>query len=116
MSQILADSKDSRRQGGDSLPGTVSDRRPAPALVLASSLEFGVASQLYERMKLLLEQKSDVDIDASMVERVDACGLQLLLGFVRSANNQNIPVRWKGISPSFLEAAELFGIKTHLGL
>lgn len=111
VSETLAPSK-----GADSLPDSESDQRSAPALVLESSLGVAVVSQLYEGMKPLLEQKSGIDIDASKVEAVDACGLQLLLGFVRSANEQSIPVRWKQVSPRLLEAAEFMDMKTHLGL
>lgn len=86
------------------------------ALVLERSLGVAVVSKLYEEMKPLLEQISDVEIDASAVDTVDACGLQLLLGFVSSAKEQNIKVHWKQASAKFVEAAEQMDMKMHLGL
>ena len=86
------------------------------ALVLESSLGAAVVRKLYEGMKPLLEKNSYVEIDASRVETVDACGLQLLLGFISSAREQNMVVHWKQASAKFVEAAEHMDMKTHLGL
>ena len=85
-------------------------------VALESGLGVAVVGKLYEEMKPLLEQKSDVEIDASKVETVDACGLQLLLSFVSTAKEKNMRVQWKQASAKFVEAVEQMDMKAHLGL
>lgn len=55
-------------------------------------------------------------LDASRIELIDACALQLLAAFVRDAQRYGIELGWNGPSEPFRKAARLLDLEQHLKL
>lgn len=85
-------------------------------LVLDSELNIAATADLYDRMQPFLDQKEEILLDASKVEVVDSAALQLLLVFVREAQERSISTRWESASKKFLNTVTLLGFQQHLGV
>ena len=85
-------------------------------LHLEEHLTIQSAADLYEKMKLLFESDSAIEINASDVEMVDGAGLQLLAAFFKEAATCHLDINWKGTTGTLLNAAETVGMTELLGL
>lgn len=74
------------------------------------------AEQLHEKLEALLNGGTAVDIDASLVERVDTAILQLLTSFVRTIGKQHLAARIVQPSARFSETVRLMGLGNALNL
>lgn len=83
---------------------------------LDPELRIGQAQALSEKLRSVLDARQRVVFDASQIELVDTCGLQLLAAFVRDAEGQGMALRWSGVSEPFRKAAKLLDLEQHLKL
>ncbi|AFJ03486.1 anti-anti-sigma regulatory factor (antagonist of anti-sigma factor) [Methylophaga frappieri] len=79
-------------------------------IALPERLTIAEAPACYERLVAALVAGQPVSVDASQVTRVDAAGLQLLLGFARQAQQLSLPLQWQAITPSLQEAVDIAGL------
>lgn len=63
-----------------------------------------------------LELGRDVALDGSVIERIDAAGLQLLVAFVRQVQFGGHQVSWLGESPELRRIAAQLDLLDHIGL
>ena len=91
-------------------------KKAAGPIVLAKRATIGKIEELQEQLSAALDQKSDVEIDASNVEAVDTASLQLLVAFVNSRWKQEKSVVWKEPSDEFISRTGLTGLTEVLGI
>ena len=83
---------------------------------LDPELRIGQVQALSEQLRSVLEARQRVVLDASRIELIDTCGLQLLAAFVRDAGGQGMELRWSRASEPFRKAAKLLDLEQHLKL
>lgn len=84
---------------------------------LDSEIRIGQAQALSDKLRGLLDpMQREVWLDASRVETIDTCGLQLLTSFVRDCTSLGVALRWSGVSEPFRKAATLLDLEQHLEL
>jgi len=83
---------------------------------LDTELRIGQVQALSEKLRSLLEARQRVLLDASRIELIDTCGLQLLAAFVRDAERYGIELGWNSPSEPFRKAARLLDLEQHLKL
>lgn len=69
-----------------------------------------LASMALQLEAVLVDSPEVIDIDASSLEQVDTAGMQLLYAFARDARRLGKTVRWHGLTPAVLEAAQVLGM------
>jgi len=62
----------------------------------------------------LNDGKMDGSLDLSSVERIDMCGIQLLLSLKKSLAAQEVPLQLSGLSPFLIESLNLSGCRSLL--
>jgi anti-anti-sigma regulatory factor len=97
-------------------PAASASVAPAQALHLERELIAREAAALKRRLDLHLAAPGALELDASQVERVDACGLQLLLAFVQARRDYGAPCAIARPSPVFERAVRTLGLQSHLGV
>ncbi len=88
----------------------------ATTVRLEGHLDAASAGSLAEDLKKVLAGEGNPLLDASGLESVDGCGLQLLLSLVRDLKERGRAPEWKSASGALHEAAALLGISETLGL
>ncbi|MGH8615467.1 MAG: STAS domain-containing protein [Gammaproteobacteria bacterium] len=83
---------------------------------LDAELRIAQVQALSEKLHSVLDARQRVVLDASRIELIDTCGLQLLAAFVRDAEGQGIKLRWSCASEPFRKAAKLLDLEQHLKL
>ncbi|MGH8580161.1 MAG: STAS domain-containing protein [Gammaproteobacteria bacterium] len=83
---------------------------------LDPELRIGQVQALSEKLRSVLEARHGISLDASRIEIIDTCGLQLLAAFVRDAGDLGMALRWDGASEPFRKAAKLLDLEQHLKL
>ncbi len=83
---------------------------------LDPELRIGQAQALSEKLRSALNVRHRVSLDASRIEIIDTCGLQLLAAFVRDAEALGVALRWSGASEPFRKAAKLLDLEQYLKL
>lgn len=83
---------------------------------LDTELRIAQVQAISEKLHTLLKAKQPVLLDASRIELIDACGLQLLAAFVRDAERYGIELGWNSPSEPFRKAARLLDLEQHLKL
>ncbi|MEF9943107.1 MAG: STAS domain-containing protein [Burkholderiaceae bacterium] len=78
-------------------------RIAASSLTLANAAEVSAAG-------LACLRAGDAEFDFSGVERVDSAALALILDWLRTAQARELDLTLKGLPPSLLELAELYGL------
>ena len=92
---------------------------PAPAghpVTLGERLTIESAAELRERLQAVLGDGASLRIDAHAVERVDTAGLQVLASLQKTLQARGGGLQWEGFSDEMLDALELAGMKSLLGL
>lgn len=79
-------------------------------LTLDGTLNIQNVSHLYEQLLALLENQTNIDIDASSVVSIDTSTLQLLIVFKQTAIKLGKEVVFDFPSDKFVESAELLGL------
>ena len=74
------------------------------------------AEELHAQMENLIQGGSDVEIDASKVEKIDTSALQLLLSFHQVLSQDGRNLSWLNPSEHTLDTAKLLGLDTQLGI
>ncbi len=79
--------------------------------------EICIADVAHWREKFLhCNTSSCVTIDASMVQRVDTAGIQLLLALIQEIQRRNGSLQWREPAESLLQTAATLGLGEALGL
>jgi len=86
------------------------------AIALGSNLSISQVSDLHEKFLDIIREPESVVIDASEIEHTDTAGLQCLYSFKVSMDEEGTPVSWDAPSDAFIKAAQLLGMREHLGL
>lgn len=85
-------------------------------LDLGSKCTIIKAEELHAQMENLIQGGSDVEVDASKVEKIDTSALQLLLSFHNILRQDGRNLSWLNPSEQTLESAKLLGLDTQLGI
>lgn len=88
-------------------PGTV---EAEPALRLPQGCTLAEAAMLKEQLMAHVGVQSELSLDASTVQRIDAVGLQLLVAFVRERSTSGRTTKWMARSAVFDTAARTLGL------
>jgi anti-anti-sigma regulatory factor len=83
---------------------------------LPPTLTISEVGELYALLQAALQGAEPIALDGSSVESVDGAGLQLLAGFVKSADEASLPVSWCGASERLRQAAAIVGLDNVLHL
>ena len=79
-------------------------------IVLAGACTIHEAAALKAHMLEQFARPAPYELDGTAVERVDAAGVQLLVGFALDCLEKNLGFFWKGRSAVLEEAIELMGV------
>jgi anti-anti-sigma regulatory factor len=90
------------------IPGVAAT--PAPAIDLGSSCTLKEVAALRMACIAALDGKDPPAIDGRRVERVDAAGVQVLVGFTIDCMERSINFSWVGRSPQLAHAIHLLGV------
>jgi ABC-type transporter Mla MlaB component len=90
--------------------GTTAAQAPVTALDLGSSCTLLDVAALRVACIAALDCKDPPVIDGSFVERVDAAGVQVLVGFTIDCMERSINFSWVGRSPQLAHAIHLLGV------
>jgi len=83
-------------------------------LIFDSLLDITMVSKYYELLNDLLNDPTELTLNAEKVERIDGAGLQLLVAFLKEAEKVNLAVTWTGVSEAFDTAATTAALKDDL--
>ncbi len=72
-------------------------------------LDISRAAKLYSQLKDDVSHHSQVNFDTSELTRIDASCLQVLVSFMKYAQENEITVTWQNAGDVMLEAARLTG-------
>lgn len=86
----------------------------ADSIILDEQSKIAKAKSLKDKLSELLNNKNNIKIDASKVEKIDTSVLQLLTAFSLQAQRQSIEIAWQQPSPTFTTAADLLDLSQHL--
>jgi ABC-type transporter Mla MlaB component len=75
-----------------------------------STLTIAEATQHKNVLLQALKLAKPIVLKADKIEKIDTAGLQLLLSFIKSAAQKNIPWQWQTPSSLLKEKASLLGI------
>jgi anti-anti-sigma regulatory factor len=89
---------------------------PDGSVCLPAMLTIVEVGELHAVLEGALQAGLPVALDGSPVESVDGAGLQLLAGFVKSAEEVSLPVGWRGASERLRQAAAIVGLDRVLRL
>ncbi|MDQ6993806.1 MAG: STAS domain-containing protein [Mariprofundus sp.] len=84
-------------------------------VVLEGSLCIADAEAMHQRLSQVLAIHSTITIQAEMLTRVDAAGLQLLYTLVKELKEHGGKVIWKSVSDELKEAAVAIGLTEAIG-
>lgn len=79
-------------------------------------LDITVVSQWREQVLAVLQKGEPVILKADEIQRIDAAGLQAILGLFISAEHKSISIQWENPSPVIQQAAGLLGLTDYLHL
>ncbi|MDD5051274.1 MAG: STAS domain-containing protein [Sulfuricurvum sp.] len=75
-----------------------------------------VEKGLSELQNALTKWDAQEFLDMSNIERIDMCGIQLLLSFQKSLHESGMTLKFSGLSPFILESFILSGCSDLLGI
>ena len=79
-------------------------------------LDISRVGEFYTELTMILNEEKPIEIDASLLERIDISGLQVLLAFYQKVKSSGLDINWCNPSESMLRAATLVGLQDQLGL
>lgn len=80
------------------------------------TLTIAESGQLYATLLAELAEGREVQPDVSQIQRIDAAGVQVLLGFCREAALQGQTVAWGNPSEAFCKSIALLGLESEMGI
>lgn len=90
---------------------------PGSAIRLGADLRIATASATYKSLRdAASAPHAQVVVDAKLVEKADAAGLQALLAGRMALEGAGKRVEWRGVTPQLRAAASLLGLVDALGL
>lgn len=90
---------------------------PGRAIGLGADLRIATASATYKSLRDAASgPHAQVVLDARLVEKADAAGLQALLAGRMALEVAGKRVEWRGVTPQLRAAASLLGLADALGL
>lgn len=95
-------------------PVQISEEPTETLVAFGTDVEISGMRALYTQLTPLLARSTVLALDAGRVERVDAAGLQILLGFCQSARLRRTPLHWRAVSPAVRQAAQRAGVDPFL--
>jgi anti-anti-sigma regulatory factor len=98
--------------GSGPVDGIVAE--PPPMLDLGASCTLTDVATLRTACIAALEAKDPPTIDGTRVERVDAAGIQVLVGFTIDCMERSINFSWSGRSPELKRGIQLLGVEALL--
>lgn len=90
--------------------GQAIDEQSGRLVMLGTHCTIKEAGALHQRLLKCLEQTTPVVLDAGDIDRVDAAGLQLLVGFTVDCMERGIVFSWSGRSKIFEQSVQRLGI------
>lgn len=87
-----------------------------PILELESIQDISKSLALKNDLMSLVNDNDEINIDASSVERIDGSSLQLLCGFFKYAETNNLIVHWIDPSDAFIRSSKIIGVDEVLNL
>jgi anti-anti-sigma regulatory factor len=106
----LAQVEDQDNAASPSSDGLQAAGGAAGPVALPPTLTIADAGEFHAVLEGVLHGAVPVTLDGSSVESVDGAGLQLLAGFIKSADESSLPVSWCGASERLREAAAIVGL------
>ncbi len=85
-------------------------------LDLGDNLNIRDIEDLHQSLSSSLEDKKEVSLNASNVQKADAVSLQMLAAFYQSGPALGINIKWSGCSENFRQSSELLGLVETLGI
>jgi len=79
-------------------------------------LDISMVNDIHQKLKKSLDSGSDIAVNVSQIQRVDAAGVQMLCAFFQDAKSRNIKCTWENPSEVFLTSVQQLGLTTHLGI
>lgn len=96
---------------------TVDSAERRASLVLPERADVSSALCVHEVMiRTQLGSVDAVELDASLVTKVDVAVLQLILAWMAVLDSQHIPWRWRAVSETFQQIAGFAGLSGQLRL
>ena len=83
---------------------------------LGEVIDISMVNSLYDALKILLNEATQVVIDAKAVKRLDTAAMQLILCWYRESRKKNITVSWQNTGGVFENSARLLGLTKELYL
>jgi len=83
---------------------------------LGEVVDITMVNSLYDALKILLNEATQVVIDAKAVKRLDTAAMQLILCWYRETTSRNISVTWQNTDGVFNNAANMLGLTKELSL
>lgn len=100
----------------DEQPDDVSNDEGGAMLNLPDIFGIAQAEVMYKEITNQLASMDEIQIDASLVESVDAAALQLLISLVNECKAQDKKISWHAMSDKINESAKLLNLSDALGL
>ncbi len=95
-------------------PVQISAESTETLVAFGTDVEISGMRALYTQLTPLLARPMALALDAGRVERIDAAGLQILLGLCQSARLRRVPLQWRAVSPAVRQAAQRAGVDAFL--
>ena len=81
---------------------------------LAQKISIGNARELADELSKGLETGSKITLDMSDVEQVDTAAIQVLIGFVNSADKSGCEFKWQGESEALSDFSKTLALNSSL--
>lgn len=85
-------------------------------LNLPPQVGIDVVEDLYEEMKTIALDAEKVIINCEDIDRVDFCGIQLLVAFVAELSRGKVEISWIGVNDVLANAVSETNFQSELGI
>lgn len=92
------------------------DESGPQTVLLEESLGIAQVEDFHKTLLSTLNSATEVEIDVTGLQQIDAAGVQLLYVFILDAGKRDINVSWKSTSEALERSAEQLGLSDQLGL
>jgi len=91
----------------------MSDNSTVTQIAIIGELNIFKAAELRQSLLDVLGASTDVEVNLSQVSEIDSAGIQLMIGAMREASDQDKLLRFTGHSPAVIDILELYGLVGH---
>jgi anti-anti-sigma regulatory factor len=85
-------------------------------LNLGTSITFNSINENMRILKKVIELNQEIFLEGKHIDKIDSSGLQLLVMFIITMNQNKIRYSWEGSSTTLINSAKLLGMDSILGL